>query len=88
MNETNNEPRLEEVGQYEDDSLPYMNFECPSCEFTLCEWTQCPECGWYDGRAWEATMANYDDCEECGQTIGGGYLCDDCDRVEVDERAA
>jgi len=22
-------------------------------------------------------------CRECGRNLGAGYLCDDCDRVEV-----
>ncbi len=24
-----------------------------------------------------------DRCRECGRALGAGYLCDDCDRVEV-----
>ncbi len=24
-----------------------------------------------------------DHCRECGVELGAGYLCDDCDRVEV-----
>lgn len=31
-------------------------FECPDCEFPLCPWTDCPDCGWYDEDAWERTL--------------------------------
>jgi len=30
-------------------------YECPSCGFPICEWMDCPECGWYDEAAWERT---------------------------------
>jgi ribosomal protein L32 len=77
--------RLDEVSPYEDPEYPYMNFECPDCGFPLCEWTDCPNCGWYDGAVWEVTMDGYTDCRECGQTIGARNLCDACDRLEVSE---
>jgi len=77
--------RLDEVGPYENDEYPFMNFECPNCGFSICEWTVCPNCRWYDEAIWEATMEKYTECRECGQTIGGGSLCDDCDNVEVVE---
>lgn len=64
---------LDPVGPYEDDGLPYMNFECPGCGFPLCEWTDCPECGWYDEAVWDATMADYQDCRVCRQTTAGRY---------------
>lgn len=72
--------RLDEVGPYEDPEYPFINFECPSCGFSLCEWTDCPECGWYDEDSWVATMAWYVDCAECEQTIQTAevHLCDDC----------
>jgi DNA-directed RNA polymerase subunit RPC12/RpoP len=71
---------LEEVGPYKDDNYPYMNFECPQCGFSICEWTDCPECSWYDEDLWTATMAAYIDCMECGQTVpeSAVYLCADC----------
>jgi len=30
-------------------------FECPVCGFPICEWCDCPECGWIDDEVWEAT---------------------------------
>lgn len=74
---------LDEVGPYADADLPYMNFACPDCERSICEWTDCPECGWYDEAVWEQTMAAYQDCRECGQTVAGA-VCDDCDTVTVE----
>lgn len=75
--------RLDEVGPYEDPNFTEMNFECPNCGFSIAEWTDCPECGWYDAEVWEETLSHYTECRECGQTIGGGSICDDCDTVEV-----
>lgn len=30
-------------------------FECPSCGFPICEWCDCPECGWMNDEIWEVT---------------------------------
>lgn len=71
---------LTEAGPYEDPGLPYMNFECPDCGFSLCEWTVCPDCGWYDEDVWKETMEEYVECAACAQTIPESdvHLCDDC----------
>lgn len=69
---------LKEVGPYEDDDLPYMNFECPECGASFCEETVCPGCGWHDRERWDATMEHYSDCNQCQQTIRGEGLCEEC----------
>jgi hypothetical protein len=30
-------------------------WDCPNCNFPICAWMDCPECGWYDEDVWEAT---------------------------------
>ena len=37
------------------DGKEYRTFQCPSCGFPVCEWTDCPECGWYNEEIWEVS---------------------------------
>ena len=31
-------------------------YHCPSCEFPISSWMDCPECGWYDSDVWTRTL--------------------------------
>lgn len=31
-------------------------WDCPGCNFPICTWTGCPECGWYSDQAWRASV--------------------------------
>jgi hypothetical protein len=33
-------------------------YDCPNCDFPLCEWMDCPECSWYDEDVWEGTLSD------------------------------
>jgi len=41
------------------DGKEYRAFQCPSCGFPVCEWTDCPECGWYNEEIWEVSEQCY-----------------------------
>lgn len=53
-----------------DDGEVFHFYNCPGCGGRVCEWMDCPDCGWYDATAWEAAIEARKDGEPPGEWIG------------------